>query len=162
MNWDERKVFMLDKSACRHEWTSIAEMGTAHSARAQVVNNNLRHPEFLWTRAGRMIRAFFPASESIIEHARRKNKEGFEKYGDVWSGRDAATEAKDELADAFNYVQWARANGEITVWDEKELISDLMKVYNKVRLMTEAPKYNQSPKAYPFKVTNTIGKDRNG
>jgi len=162
-NLAERMRDVLSVSNLK-SWATIAKMRTRQSAIVMTARYRSRFPEYLFEQEKNLIRAYAPQSESLISLAKKRHEEGKEKYGDEWAGRDPIVESREELADAYNYFQWAYQQNRITVGVRDFLLAKILELDHDLRLVTECPSSHKArrikfyvPKGFVAKTT--IGED---
>jgi len=149
------------------EWATIAKMRTSQSAMTMTSRYRSRFPDYVFDTEKHLIRAFSPKSSSLVKLARERDEAGRIKYGENWEGRDPIVEAREELADAYNYFQWAHDQNKITLSTRDYLMAKVLELDHDLRLLTECPSSTKArrirlyiPKGYVAEMT--IGGDENG
>lgn len=126
-------------------WATVRRAGTSRSADALIRRLTARFPDYCFTRIGPAINAIKPSSESLVDMAKRRDEEGRTKYGNQWAGRSPVAEIREELADAYNYVQWAGLQEELSEDEVIYFTSRILSLDHDLRLCSETPPLKGAP-----------------
>lgn len=127
-------------------WSTVGNAGSSRSALALTARIVVRFPELMIQAVRNRIVAMKFDGEDLITMSKRRDREGYEKYGNKWE-RPAKLEAREEFSDAYNYIQWTRDQGDIDEHQEAHLLSRVLELDHLFRVYALGPPLSGAPSA---------------